>query len=605
MIIAETKCDQVTVIPHLTTMQRAIPWLFLLCGFAAVGLRQHLRGKRLFRRLKRSENRYLSLVETPRKNFFIFVYDPNGRITYTSPAIKDILGVTPRQFANHPFHSFDLDESKKQFMRSIYAPEPPDKSHFYVMRAHHQDGTIRWLEIMEIPVYNENNEIVEVEAIATDMTARRRALDKLRNESRQSRTFKRQLNENNEMLDSLLSEAKTLAAKAEEAGRLKAQFMDNMSHEIRTPMNGAIGLTQLLIESNLNSEQRDLVSSIDFCHQSLMGIINNLLDFASLENGNLNLHAEPLDLAALLAKIGQKYRKRAHMKNLQFMLQLDPFIPERLLIDQVRLTQVLEHLLDNALKFTKTGTIRLHCQVINTGSQQCELQFRVEDTGSGISQARIFEVFKGFTQLDGSNTRESSGLGIGLTLAYQMVNLMHGNLEVESKVDEGSQFYFTVPFLIERRKVLLPHGHKLNRRAQDANRDKTPHILLIDNRLPQAVKIKKHLMNLHSKISLAHNELDAKKAMLNHAFHLIFINLSLQEQNAYDLSWEIFNGVTTEIPIIGLSEAHKEFTRKSTSSCGLRAIIPQNIDLEAFTKTIEQFTYFSAYELHQSFSENN
>lgn len=370
-----------------------------------------------------SKNKLLATI-VEQSSEAIWTKDLDGIITSWNSGAAAMFGYRPPEALGSALDVAEsTPEEEEARLRRLVAGE----KFSYDARGMTRSGAAIDIQVAVAPLLDDANQCIGSIAVARDVTQHKRSEEALR----------------------LAREA------AEAASHAKSSFLARMSHEIRTPMNGVLGMTELLLETGLTSNQRKYAETVQRSGQNLLGIINDLLDFSKIEAGKLELENVDMDLRGTIEDIVDLLAERAHVKGLELACSVPADLMTHVRGDPLRLGQILTNLVGNAIKFTEQGSIVIRVASVEETAKSATMRFEVTDTGAGISAEAQTRIFEEFAQADGSTTRKHGGSGLGLAISKQLVEMMGGNIQVESTLGAGSTFWFTVTF---EKQATQPHA---------------------------------------------------------------------------------------------------------------------------------------------------
>ena len=519
--------------------------------------------------VRQAEHKYRSIFENATDG--IYQSAPDGRLTTVNPAMARIFGYdSPEEMieaVSHIGRELYVDPEERQKTLSLVRERGAVSGVESVGRR--RGGGEVWLSWSARAIRGADGGVEAYEGTVEDITERKRSEAELRD----------------------------ARAAAEAANRAKSEFLANMSHEIRTPMNGVIGMTGLLLDTDLTPEQRDYARTVRSSGEVLLALLDDILDFSKIEAGEVRIERVDFGPHETIEEAVAPFARRAEEKGLRFRRLVSESVPDVLEGDPLRIRQVLTNLLDNALKFTHEGEISLNVETIETSESVATVRFEVSDTGIGMTGEQRGRLFRSFSQADASTTRRYGGTGLGLAISRRLVELMGGEIGVESEPGRGSTFSFTLPLrLLEESATPTPRPFATAETAPEPNGlarggDPGQRVLVAEDTLVNQIVAVELLKRRGYEVDVAATGSEAVAATSRTRYAAVFMDIQMPDMDGYEATAEIRHREPPgrRIPIIAITAHALQGDREKALSSGMDDYIPKPIRPEHLDRVLDRW----------------
>lgn len=517
----------------------------------------------LIAKKEREESQYArSLIEASLDP--LVTINTEGKIMDMNKATISITGVTRKKLTGTDFFDYFTEPQKaREVYQEVFAKGSVIAS---PLTLRHKKGKLTDV-LFNGSVYKDDKEnVLGVVIVARDVTEQKRIV----RESNSAKVFA-------ELATAIAEEAKVRAENAtqiaQNAVKSKQQFLSNMSHEIRTPMNAIIGFTKVLLRTDLTEKQQEYLSAIELSGNSLIVLINDILDLAKVDAGKMKFEQTPFNIASSISAMLHLFEPKIQEKNLILIKEYDSKIPKVLIGDSVRLHQIILNLVSNAVKFTSHGKITVSVKLIKEDDEKAVIKFSIKDTGIGMEEAKIDSIFENFQQATSGTSRIYGGTGLGLAIVKQLVESQQGSVHVKSKINEGSTFSFVLSF------SKTDAEFEIETEASEPNTKMGKLKILVVEDIPLNQLLMKTLLeDFGFELDIASNGKIAIEKLQNTAYDLILMDLQMPEMNGFEATEFIRNEMNSKIPIMALTADVTTTDLAKCKAVGMNDYIAKPVD---------------------------
>ena len=502
-----------------------------------------------------------------------------------NPAAERIFGFTKEEVAGVHITKRILPESARPTVDKIWAELLENKGGYYSLNENTtKDGRTILCEWHNTPLVDHDGKVIGVTSLVDDVTQRQKNEDDLR----------RHRDNLQQLVDEKTNDLRAAKETAEKASDAKSEFLSNMSHEIRTPMNTIIGMSHLALQTSLDSRQHNYIEKVHDSAAGLLGIINDILDFSKIESGKLELENVDFRLEDVIDSVTHLISLRSDEKALDLKFDIESSVPTALHGDQLRLRQILVNLASNAVKFTdEGGKIIIDAQLVEQEGETMLLHFRVQDTGIGMSDEQVAQLFQSFTQADSSITRQYGGTGLGLVISRRLTEMMGGDIWVESTQGTGSTFHFTIRI---KRQTGQPSPRQYGTRHTEdkpgaaINKLKGARVLLVeDNELNQELAIEL-LSSNGIEVDIADNGQRALTMLAENDYDGVLMDCQMPVMDGYTATHKLREQDRfKDLPIIAMTANTMRGDREKVLNAGMNDYIAKPINIADMFNTMAKW----------------
>jgi PAS domain S-box-containing protein len=506
--------------------------------------------------LKQQEEKYRNIIDTMQLG--LVELDLNSQVLYANQSYCQLMGYSVEELLNQSLHPLLMSPEATAQLQEKLVDRQRGITGSYELEVSTKQGERKWLLVGAAPLLDANKQPMGTIGINLDITHRKQLEESLREAKQQ----------------------------AEESAQAKERFLANMSHEIRTPMNAILGMSQLLAKTPLAPHQSNYLHAITTSAQNLLVIINDILDISKLDAGKMTIERVGFNVTRLAEQVAQTLHYKAEEKGIRFVTYVSPLVPEVVIGDPYRITQVLLNLASNSVKFTEKGEVTVECDVAGYYQGQIILSFAVRDTGVGIDAAYLQHIFQEFTQEDTSVTRKFGGTGLGLSISRSLVQLMGCDLAIESEKYHGthSYFYLTLPIgtvqdLPRRKALVLSNLRELRGRQ----------VLLVEDNEYNRLLAKSFLSSIGLEVAEAEHGAAALERVRTQVFDLILMDLQMPVMDGFEATRYLRAEMRIDTPIIALTASALTGEKQKCLAAGMNDYLTKPFFEEELLEMVQEW----------------